>query len=601
MVGMHAHPLLKNIRYNETMIQRQRRVQKNMIIAFGLSGIILTGILSVLTSHLMARFLVDQSVENATQSLNVATQGTQTLLDDLISEYVFLFNEQAVIQQFTIADSTSVSNLTTFLSQTALADPLVDAILYYNLSEGSVVYSNNASGLLTNLAENELTVSLNQTLSSFQLNPTRLFHHQKINQAYVLALTLASYDDVGVLDRLMIIHLNDDVLSSLFTAPNSNYEILIINEDNVVIADSAQQWLGQSFPSSLSYSNPLEIDAKSKFVLNQFDNSQSLMVYSKMKNYNLIFFHVTPYEVIQSTIISANRIIIALFMVFVLINLIVSYVLSQRFYAPIQSMVHQFVKQDYHDAKDEFELIESAFVDLNLTQQSTQLKSLFSSSLIEPHIDVSFITFPLRVVVALISQQNKVINGWIKMSEGVFAYVFRDQDLNQLEKIQSAKLGVSDLCLSIEGLRASYRSALAAAQYADTLDKQNIVYYSDIYQSEYLTSKTILMNEVMNYLSNHGYSSSFTFEALADACGFSLGYIRQVFKETQGNAMNEYLISMRINKAKELIETTSMSGKEISEAVGYNEPRYFYTQFKQRVNMTVESYRTLIKEKHNED
>ena len=109
------------------------------------------------------------------------------------------------------------------------------------------------------------------------------------------------------------------------------------------------------------------------------------------------------------------------------------------------------------------------------------------------------------------------------------------------------------------------------------------------------------MNEVMNYLSNHGYSSSFTFEALADACGFSLGYIRQVFKETQGNAMNEYLISMRINKAKELIETTSMSGKEISEAVGYNEPRYFYTQFKQRVNMTVESYRTLIKEKHNED
>ncbi|MCD8574726.1 MAG: hypothetical protein LRY28_04440 [Erysipelotrichaceae bacterium] len=74
------------------MVQRQRRVQKKMILAFGLSGIVLIGLLSVVTSRIMAGFLVNQSVEYATQSLNVATQGTQTLLDDLVSEYVIFIH-----------------------------------------------------------------------------------------------------------------------------------------------------------------------------------------------------------------------------------------------------------------------------------------------------------------------------------------------------------------------------------------------------------------------------------------------------------------------------------------------------------------------------
>ncbi len=583
------------------MVQRQRRVQKKMIIAFGLSGIVLIGLLSLVTSRIMASFFINQSVKYATQSLNVAIQGTQTLLDDLVSEYVFLFSEHPLIQEFTLNNPNSVFNLTTFLSQTALADPLVDAILFYDVKEGSVAYSNSVNGQLADVSENVLSISLNQTLESFQSNPTRLFHHQRINETYVLALTLASYDGLGVLSEMMVVHLNEDVLSSLFTGAQSDYEILIINEDNVVIADSAQQWLGQPFPSSLNYVNPLQINTQSQYVLNQFAGTQSLLAYTKLEDYNLVFFHVTPYRVIESIIVNANRVIIGLFMVFVFINLLVSHFLSQRFYAPIQSMVHQFVKQDYHDAKDEFELIESALVDLNQSQQASTLKTLFSSSNIDSNLDFSFISFPTRVVVVLMVEESVAKEGWVIMSEGVFASLVSDNDLDYLDEYESKSIGISDQCLSIEGLRSSYRSALAAAQYADTLSDQHIVYYSDIRQNDYLTAKTVLMKQVMNYLSLHAFSSSFSFDECADACGFSLGYIRQVFKETQGTAINDYLITMRINKAKEYLETTMLSGKEISEVVGYHEPRYFYTQFKQRVGMTIESYRSSVKENQDEN
>ena len=583
------------------MVQRQRRVQKKMILAFGLSGIVLIGLLSVVTSRIMAGFLVNQSVEYATQSLNVATQGTQTLLDDLVSEYAFLFTEQPLIQEFTLNNPNSVFNLTTFLSQTALADPLVDAIIFYDVKEGSVAYSNSVSGLLSDVSENELTDSLNQTLMAFQSRPTRLFHHQMINDSYILALTLVTYDASGMLSEMMVVHLNEDMLSSLFTGAQSEFEIVIINEDNIVIADSAQQWLGQVFPSSLNYDHPLQISTNSQFVLHQFAGNQSLLAYAKLEDYNLVFFHVTPYHVIESTIVNVNRVIIGLFMVFVFINLLVSYVLSQRFYAPIQSMVHQFVKQDYEDAKDEFELIASALVDLNQSQQASTLKALFSSSNIDSSLDFSFISFPIRVVVVLMGEVKVAQEGWVIMHEDVHASLMNEHDLNRLDEYESKSIGISDQCLSIEGIRAAYRTALAAAQYADTLTDQPIVYYLDIRQSDFLTSKTVLMNQVMDYLSQHAFSASFSFDACADACGFSLGYIRQVFKETQGTAINDFLITMRINKAKEYLESTMLSGKEISEAVGYHEPRYFYTQFKQRVGMTIESYRSSVKENQDEN
>jgi AraC-like DNA-binding protein len=577
------------------MVQNQRKVQKRMLFAFGLSGVILIGLLSTFTSQILARFLVNQSVDYATQSLEVAVSGTTTLLDDLISEYFFLFNEQPTLQNFSISNPESESNLVQLLSQTALADPLVDNILFYDVQEGSVAFSNGVSGLLDNLNDNELSFALKETLLSISNYPNRLFHQLLINDTHILALTLISYDTSGLVEKMLVIHLNEEALSNLFTGESSNYEILIVNEDNVVIADSAQTWLGVSFPTSLNYTTPLALDESNNYVLSAFNNTRSLIAFSKVTKYNLVFFHVTPYDIIESKLISANRIIIGLFMIFVLINLLVSYALSQQFYKPIKLMINQYVKHDYKYAKDEFELIESAFVDLNASQQTSVLKNLFSASTFDSQLDYSFISFPLRVVVALHQKDEMIHEHWIKMSEGIEATLMKENEIIKLNVADhDIKYGISDICSSLETVRACYRSALAAAQFVDTLENQNLMFYSDIHQSDFLSSKTLLMNSVMTYLAENGFSSSFSFDALADACGFSLGYIRQVFKETQGLAINEYLITMRINKAKEYLETTSMSGKEISEAVGYNESRYFYTQFKQRVNLTIEAYRSKV-------
>ena len=47
---------------------------------------------------------------------------------------------------------------------------------------------------------------------------------------------------------------------------------------------------------------------------------------------------------------------------------------------------------------------------------------------------------------------------------------------------------------------------------------------------------------------------------------------------------------MRINKAKELLKTTSLSLAEISEAVGFNDYFYFIKKFKKEVGVTPGKY-----------
>ena len=67
---------------------------------------------------------------------------------------------------------------------------------------------------------------------------------------------------------------------------------------------------------------------------------------------------------------------------------------------------------------------------------------------------------------------------------------------------------------------------------------------------------------------------------MADKYFLSKEYFSTIFKETTGFGFNEYLNQMRISKAIELLNTTSLSIIEISAACGFNDSNYFSTVFK---------------------
>ena len=68
-------------------------------------------------------------------------------------------------------------------------------------------------------------------------------------------------------------------------------------------------------------------------------------------------------------------------------------------------------------------------------------------------------------------------------------------------------------------------------------------------------------------------------------------YFSKLFKEATGENFIEYLTNIRIDKAKELLEKSDLSMKEICAMCGYSDPNYFSRTFKKNVGLTPTEYK----------
>ena len=68
-------------------------------------------------------------------------------------------------------------------------------------------------------------------------------------------------------------------------------------------------------------------------------------------------------------------------------------------------------------------------------------------------------------------------------------------------------------------------------------------------------------------------------------------YFSKIFKEETGENFIEYVTNIRITKAKELLEKSEFSMKEICAEVGYSDPNYFSRTFKKNVGVTPTEYK----------
>lgn len=73
-----------------------------------------------------------------------------------------------------------------------------------------------------------------------------------------------------------------------------------------------------------------------------------------------------------------------------------------------------------------------------------------------------------------------------------------------------------------------------------------------------------------------------------------LNYSRFIdnFTKTTGVSPRQYIIQTRIQKAMELLNSTSLSIQDISEMIGYDNPLYFSRLFKKTLGMSPSEYRT---------
>lgn len=101
------------------------------------------------------------------------------------------------------------------------------------------------------------------------------------------------------------------------------------------------------------------------------------------------------------------------------------------------------------------------------------------------------------------------------------------------------------------------------------------------------------------YVEKHYTDPNFNISYLAEEMNVSISYLSTVFKQTMGTNLSTYIISLRIQRAKELLQDMKYSITDVATLSGYDDPRYFAKFFKKKLNMTPTEYRNLIIQKDN--
>ncbi|QJD84554.1 response regulator transcription factor [Cohnella herbarum] len=99
-----------------------------------------------------------------------------------------------------------------------------------------------------------------------------------------------------------------------------------------------------------------------------------------------------------------------------------------------------------------------------------------------------------------------------------------------------------------------------------------------------------LIDKAIAYISAH-YTGDISLQRLADHVHMSKNYFCLQFKHHTGHNFIDYLIRLRIGKAKEIIGDHSLKIYEVAEKAGFNDVKYFSKLFKKMTGLSPVDYR----------
>lgn len=103
------------------------------------------------------------------------------------------------------------------------------------------------------------------------------------------------------------------------------------------------------------------------------------------------------------------------------------------------------------------------------------------------------------------------------------------------------------------------------------------------------------MKHAMDYIAHH-YREKIKISELADYIGVNRSYLTSSFKKAIGCSPQEYLVNLRMEKAREMLRNTGMQINAVAAAVGYQDQLAFSKIFKQHFGTSPKAYREMGEE-----
>ena len=112
------------------------------------------------------------------------------------------------------------------------------------------------------------------------------------------------------------------------------------------------------------------------------------------------------------------------------------------------------------------------------------------------------------------------------------------------------------------------------------------------YRAQREASTTSFVSSAVDYVAAHYADTDIGVETVCTELGVSAAYFSTVFKKETGKTFISYLTDYRMERAVELLLTTSDRTYIIAEKVGYADANYFSYVFKKQFGMSPTRYRT---------
>ncbi|MFW5945184.1 MAG: helix-turn-helix domain-containing protein [Bacteroidota bacterium] len=100
----------------------------------------------------------------------------------------------------------------------------------------------------------------------------------------------------------------------------------------------------------------------------------------------------------------------------------------------------------------------------------------------------------------------------------------------------------------------------------------------------------IRISEVLDYLEQNYQSRIYLEDMAAQAC-MSKRHFHRIFKNATGESPVDYLLQIRLQKARELLRNTCLSVAHVAYEVGFADVNHFIKKFKQTIQVTPHKYR----------
>jgi AraC-like DNA-binding protein len=167
-----------------------------------------------------------------------------------------------------------------------------------------------------------------------------------------------------------------------------------------------------------------------------------------------------------------------------------------------------------------------------------------------------------------------------------------DEENRQLGELAGKLSSIDITTEAMDSIKAEYINMLSLSrEKIEATVKMFDIIAHHLISAEVVSIHDLETVEKIRKIIHDRFKESISTSYIAKQVCMSESYVSYLFKKETGDTITEYIEKTRLKKAKELLDLTSLSVKEISSEIGYQDQNYFSRMFKKHEGISPTRYR----------